>query len=161
LESCATMAKTWGFDLKDDKYKSTKTLVHFLVKAASKDGNLLLNVGPMPNGEIQPEFVNTLGEMGEWTSKYGETIYGTRGKIIPTQEWGVITAKGKELFVHILNPDGKDFIFIPDLDAKVLSAKAFDGGGNLKFKQQDEGLFIYTDGLPANSIDQIIRLTVK
>lgn len=161
LESCATMAKTWGFDLKDDKYKSTKTLVHFLVKAASKDGNLLLNVGPMPNGEIQPEFVNTLGEMGEWTSKYGETIYGTRGKIIPTQEWGVITAKGKELFVHILNPDGKDFIFIPNLKEKVVAAKAFDGGKKLKFKQQDEGLFINTDGLPENSIDQIIRLTIK
>ncbi len=161
LESCATMAKTWGFDLKDDKYKSTKTLVHFLVKAASKDGNLLLNVGPMPNGEIQPEFVNTLGEMGDWTSKYGETIYGARGKIIPTQEWGVITAKDKELFVHILNPDGKDFLFIPNLKEKVVAAKAFDGGEKLKFKQQDEGLFIYTDGLPANSIDQIIRLSVK
>lgn len=161
LESCATMAKFWGFGLNDKKFKSTKQIIDFLVKAAGKDGNLLLNVGPMPNGKIQPEFVNTLKEVGEWTSKYGETIYETRGKVIDSQAWGTITKKDNELFVHILHPDGKPYLFIPDLDMKVTSAKTFEGGKKLKFKQQDEGVFVYTEGLPENDFDQIIRLSVK
>jgi alpha-L-fucosidase len=161
LESCATMAKAWGFNLNDKSFKSTTDIIHFLVKAAGKDGNLLLNVGPMPNGKIQPEFVNTLKEVGEWTSKYGETVYGTRGKVLPAQEWGCITAKDKELFVHVLEPVSDTYLFIPNLEQKVVSAKTFEGETKLKFKQQDEGVFIYLDGLKENPVDQIITLTVK
>lgn len=73
------MNNSWGFNLKDQKYKSTRDLVHYLVKAAGHNANFLLNVGPMPNGQIQPEFQTTLKEIGQWMSKYGETIYGTRG----------------------------------------------------------------------------------
>jgi alpha-L-fucosidase len=161
LESCATMAKAWGFNLNDKSFKSTKDIIHFLVKAAGKDGNLLLNVGPMPNGKIQPEFVNTLKEVGEWTSKYGETVYGTRGKVLPAQEWGCITAKDKELFVHVLEPVSDTYLFIPNLEQKVVAAKTFEGETKLKFKQQNEGVFIYLDGLDENEVDQIITLTVK
>jgi alpha-L-fucosidase len=161
LESCATMAGPWGFSLNDKKFKSTKDIIHFLVKAAGKNGNLLLNVGPMPNGKIQPEFVETLKEVGEWTSKYGETIYGTSGNIVASQDWGTITANGKELFVHILNPNSKPYLFIPDMKRKVTSANTFEGNVKLNFKQQDEGVFIYTDGLKDNKIDQIIKLTIK
>jgi alpha-L-fucosidase len=161
LESCATMAGPWGFSLNDKKFKSTKDIIHFLVKAAGKNGNLLLNVGPMPNGKIQPEFVETLKEVGEWTSKYGETIYGTSGNIVASQDWGTITANGKELFVHILNPNSKSYLFIPDMKQKVTSANTFEGNVKLNFKQQDEGVFIYTDGLKDNKIDQIIKLTIK
>ena len=50
------MNGAWGFNLQDTQYKSTRDLVHLLVKAAGYDANLLLNVGPMPNGKIQPEF---------------------------------------------------------------------------------------------------------
>ncbi len=161
LESCATMAKSWGFDLNDKKFKSTKEIIHFLVKAAGKDGNFLLNVGPMPNGKIQPEFVETLKEVGEWTSKYGETVYGTRGNLYPSQDWGVITSKGKTLYVHVLEPTGNSYLFIPNFEPKVVSAQTFEGDVKLKFKQQAEGVFIYLDGLKENPVDQIIQLTIK
>jgi len=161
LESCATMAKSWGFNLNDKKFKSTKDIIHFLVKAAGKDGNLLLNVGPMPNGEIQPEFVATLKEVGEWTLKYGETVYGTRGKVIPTQEWGTITASEKELFVHILKAPDLPYIFIPELEGKISSAHSFEGKEKIKFKQVDEGVFLYHNTKSEENVDQIIRLTVK
>ena len=160
LESCATMAKTWGFDLNDKKYKTTKQLVHFLVKAAGKNGNLLLNVGPMPNGEIQPEFVTILGEMGEWTSKYGESIYGTRGNVIGSQKWGTMTKKGKILYVHVLNAPQEPYVFISELKAKVVSAKTFDGK-KVKFKQMKEGTFLYVDTDKMSAIDEIIKLTIK
>ncbi|WP_430933473.1 alpha-L-fucosidase [Saccharicrinis sp. 156] len=160
LESCATMAKFWGFGLNDKNFKSTKQIIHFLVKAAGKNGNLLLNVGPMPNGEIQPEFVETLKEIGEWTSKYGETIYGTRGKVTGAQEWGTITAKDKDLYVHILNPTYNDYIFIKNMDLKVLSAQTFDGQ-KIKFKQIKEGVFLYPGEIDEDALDTIIKLKVK
>lgn len=161
LESCATMAKSWGFNLNDKKFKSTKDIIHFLVKAAGKDGNLLLNVGPMPNGKIQPEFIETLKEVGEWTAKYGETIYGTRGKVIASQDWGTITTNGEEFFVHILKKPNLPYIFIPELEGKVTSAYSFDGDKKVKYKQIDEGVFIYFDTSSDDEIDQILRLKLK
>lgn len=161
LESCATMAKSWGFNLNDKKFKSTKDIIHFLVKAAGKDGNLLLNVGPMPNGKIQPEFVTTLKEVGEWTAKYGETVYGTSGKVIASQDWGTITAGADELFVHILKTPNLPYVFIPELEGKVVSASSFDGEEKIKYKQVDEGVFLYYDQEAEESFDQIIRLEIK
>ncbi|WP_276165991.1 alpha-L-fucosidase [Zobellia alginiliquefaciens] len=161
LESCATMAKTWGFDLNDKKYKTTKQLVHFLVKAAGKNGNLLLNVGPMPNGEIQPEFVTTLGEMGEWTTQYGESIYGTRGGLIKTQDWGTITQKEKTLYVHVLDVPSEPYIFIPELTKKVKSVSSFDGSEKIKFKQVKEGIFLYPKSLDEDSIDTIFKMEIR
>jgi alpha-L-fucosidase len=161
LESCATMAGHWGFGLNDKKFKSTKDIIHFLVKAAGKNGNLLLNVGPMPNGKIQPEFVETLKEVGEWTSKYGETIYGTTGNVIASQDWGTITSNNKELFVHILNTPNLPYIFIPELQGKITSAISFDGKEKIKYKQVEEGVFVYFNTDSKETIDQIIRLTIK
>ncbi|GAA3647119.1 alpha-L-fucosidase [Flavivirga jejuensis] len=161
LESCATMAKSWGFNLNDKKYKSTKQLIHFLVNAAGKNGNLLLNVGPMPNGEIQPEFVQTLKEVGAWTTKYGESVYGTRGNVIKTQKWGTITKKDKVLYVHILNPTKEPYIFIPELKEKITSATSFDGKTKIKFKQLKEGTFLYTKMDSNDTIDTVLKLKIK
>lgn len=161
LESCATMAKSWGFNLNDKKYKPTKQLIHFLVNAAGKNGNLLLNVGPMPNGEIQPEFVETLQEVGEWTSKYGESIYGTRGNVIKSQNWGTITKKDNILYVHILNSSQEPYIFIPELNEKIKAATSFDGNTKIKFKQMAQGVFLYPEENSNNSVDYIIKLKIK
>lgn len=95
LETCETMNDSWGFNITDKNYKSTKDLVHYIVNAASLNANFLLNVGPMPDGTIQPEFVSGLKELGEWMNKNGESIYGTRGGVLKAQEWGVVTAKAK------------------------------------------------------------------
>lgn len=161
LESCATMGGKWGYSIYDKKFKSTKQIIHFLVNAAGKNGNLLLNVGPMPNGKIQPEFVQTLKEVGDWTTKYGESIYDTRGNVIKSQKWGTITKKDKVLYVHILNPTQEPYIFIPDLKEKITSATTFDGKTKIKFKQLKEGTFLYLKTNSDNSIDNIIKLTTK
>ena len=68
----------WGYKITDQNYKSTKTLIHYLVKAAGKNANLLMNIGPQPDGELPAVAVQRLAEMGEWMKQYGETIYGTR-----------------------------------------------------------------------------------
>jgi alpha-L-fucosidase len=106
FEMCETMNGSWGFNLQDTKHKSTKELVHLLVKAAGYDANLLLNVGPQPNGKIQPEHETRLREMGAFLARNGEAIYGTRGGPIPPRNWGVTTRKGDTVYVHVLDwPD--------------------------------------------------------
>jgi alpha-L-fucosidase len=106
LETCETMNNSWGYNQKDKKFKSTRQLLHYLIKAAGMNANFLLNVGPMPNGKIQPEFVQRLHEIGKWLEQNGESIYATRGGPVPPQPWGVTTHSkdGKRIYVHVLDP---------------------------------------------------------
>lgn len=162
LETCETMNGSWGFNITDNNYKSVKNVLHLLIKAAGYNANLLLNVGPMPDGVIQPEFTDTLKKAGLWLQKNGAAIYGTRGNILPPKEWGTVTTKDNLAFVHILNkPRDQSYIFIPGLTKKVTGASLFSDKSKVKFKQQPEGVFIYLDGLLFDEIDTIIQLELK
>lgn len=141
LETCETMNKSWGFAINDDKYKSTKELIHYLVKAAGNNANLLLNVGPMPNGKIQPEFVDTLQKVGSWMEKYGETIYGTRGGPITPKSWGVTTQKEGKIFIHLLTPEEKSLL-LTGITKKIKNIGVFGTTDKLKFKQDGFGVTI-------------------
>lgn len=103
LESCVTMNNSWGFNLTDTSYKTPKQLIDLLVRASGYGANLLLNIGPMPNGKIQPEFLERMAYMGNWIKTYGESIYGTTGGYIKPQNWGCTTQKGDTIFVHVLD----------------------------------------------------------
>jgi alpha-L-fucosidase len=105
LETCATINNSWGFNITDTTYKTPGQIVGLLVKSAGNGGNLLLNIGPMPNGEIQPEFIDRLHWMGRWLAKYGESVYHTQGGYFRPQNWGCLTRRGKMLYVHVLKPD--------------------------------------------------------
>lgn len=105
LETCETISNSWGYNLSDTYYKSNKELVHMLVKAASLGSNLLLNIGPMPSGKIQPEFQDRLTGLGDWLKIYGESIYGTKAGFIKPQTWGSITQSDNKIYIHIV--DGK------------------------------------------------------
>lgn len=161
LETCETMNNSWGFNITDNNYKSVKDLVHYIVGAAGRNANFLLNIGPMPDGSIQPEFTDTLKAIGQWLNQYGPTVYGTRGNVIAPQDWGLITAKNKTLYVHVLNRPAGNYIFIPGLSQKIVSATLFDGNQKVNFKQQPEGVFVYLNNLPANDMDLVISLTTK
>jgi alpha-L-fucosidase len=158
LETCETMNNSWGYNITDVSYKSVRTLVHYIVNAAAHSANFLLNVGPMPSGKIQMEFQDTLRAMGKWMKLYGETVYGTRGNIIPQQEWGVVTVKDKLIYAHLLKRTGSNYIFIPGVQQKITSAVLLNDKRTLKFKQQPEGVFIYTDGITWDDIDTIVQL---
>ncbi|MET0392542.1 MAG: alpha-L-fucosidase [Chitinophagaceae bacterium] len=161
LETCETINYSWGYNINDKGYKSVATLIQYLVKAAGHDANFLLNVGPQPDGNIQPEFIDTLQQIGQWLQKNGETIYGTRGNIIPAQDWGTVTASGKKLFVHLLKTPAGDFLFLPGITQKIAAVKGYASGQPLKWKQQPEGLFIYLDGAAWNGPDEILQADLK
>jgi alpha-L-fucosidase len=155
LEMSETMNNSWGFNISDSKYKSTRDLIHFLVRAAGNNANFLLNVGPMPNGEIQPEFVDRLREIGTWMSKYGASIYETRGGPIPPAAWGVTTQKGNEVFVHILDWSGPS-LSLPALGKKVKSAKLLDGGTPVEFREDTYGLQLKLQSNNSNEVDRVV-----
>ncbi|MES2063965.1 MAG: alpha-L-fucosidase [Bacteroidota bacterium] len=161
LETCETINGSWGFNINDRNFKSSKQIIHYLVNDAGRNANFLLNIGPMPNGKIQSEFTDTLAIVGAWVQKNGESIYGTRGSYVPPQPWGVITTKAKTMYVHITSPQGEGYIFIPKVKEKVSKAVLLSNGNAVKFKQQPEGVFIYTDGLTADPVDTIIKLSVN
>lgn len=160
LETCETMNKSWGFNIKDNNYKSVPQLIHYLVNAAGRNANFLLNVGPQPNGVIQQEFQDTLKEVGKWMEKYGESIYGTRGNIMPAKDWGVVTAKDKILYVHLLDPSQAN-ISLQDIKSKIKSCVLMGTNEKVKFKQSKSDVTLYLEDIPKNNIDTIIQLTLK
>ncbi len=133
LETCDTINGSWGYDKDDDHYKSHKELIGYLVRAAGNNANLLLNVGPTPQGTIQPAFQKRLRGMGRWMDRYGETIYGTRVGPIPEQPWGASTQKAWEVYVHVLDAEAPEVLELPGTgDLVVTSARRFDSGAEVK-----------------------------
>jgi alpha-L-fucosidase len=100
-ETCMTMNDTWGYKSYDDKWKSTEELIRTLVDVASKGGNFLLNVGPMPEGLIPDASVERLKEMGTWMAVNGESIHGTAASPFGRPDWGRCTAKSGKLYLHV------------------------------------------------------------
>lgn len=160
LETCETMNNSWGFNITDTNYKSVPKLIHYMVNAAGYNANFLLNIGPMPNGVIQPEFTDTLKSIGQWLKTNGATIYGTHGNLIPHQDWGTVTMKNKTVYVHVLKQLTNKSLFIPGITQKVSGATLFSDKRKIRFEQQANGVTIYLDNIPQDKIDTIVQLEI-
>ncbi|MEK6702220.1 MAG: alpha-L-fucosidase, partial [Planctomycetota bacterium] len=113
-ETCMTMNGNWGYNAADRAFKTSEDLIKKLCDIASKGGNFLLNVGPTAEGEIPPDSVRRLHEMGEWMRVNGDSIYGTVRSPLPAPPaWGRVTMKkttsGALLYLMVFDPpkDGK------------------------------------------------------
>jgi alpha-L-fucosidase len=160
LETCETINKTWGFNLLDKDIKSSKEIIHYLVKASGYNSNLLLNVGPMPNGKIQEEFVDTLAVVGKWLKKNGETIYGTRGGPLKPYDWGVTTQKGNKVYVHILNWSDQEF-FLPKLGKKIAAIKLYNTKEKIDFIESKYGTVLKLPKQRQDQIDLILEVELS
>ena len=160
LETCETMNGAWGFNLTDRRYKSTRDLVRYIVRAAGANANFLMNVGPMANGKIQPEFVTRMQEVGAWMTKNGESIHGTRGGPIAPHAWGATTRKGNRVYVHVLDwPD--EALLLPPLPSAVRSARLLNGGRPVDFKTGDFGVVLNVPHAAVDPIDTIVVLELE
>jgi alpha-L-fucosidase len=157
-ETCETINNSWGFNLQDNKHKSTKELIQYLVKAAGYDANFLLNVGPMPNGQLQPEHIERLHAIGAWLQENGKTIYNTRGGPLSARDWGVTTQSQNTVYVHILDWQDEALV-IPSWGKKVKSAFLFKDKTPLKFQQNEFGITIIVPKAKSNDIDTIVEIT--
>jgi alpha-L-fucosidase len=152
------MNDSWGFNITDDHYKSVKECITLLVRAAGFGGNLLLNIGPLPNGRIQPQFSERLLAMGEWLKTYGPTIYGTQGGYVRPQAWGAMTQKGKQIFVHVLAPPS-DTLSIP-MPYQVRHVKLFPTG-EVNYAVQDGRLILQTGALDPKALDDVVEVDIE
>jgi alpha-L-fucosidase len=154
-ELCTTIAGAWGYQ-PNMQPKPLKHYIDLLAGAAGRDGNLLLNVGPRPDGQIDPAQAARLREIGAWLGKYGESIYETRGGPFLPADYGASTHCDKTIYVHILKWEG-DKIVLPAIPAKVLGASALTGG-KAEVVQTDKGIEISLPPEARSDIDTIIAL---
>ena len=155
LETCETVNGAWGFNLTDRRFKSSKELVHYLIRAAGMNANLLLNVGPMANGKIQPELTQRLRDIGGWLKQNGEAIYGTRGGPIPPRSWGATTTKGSTIYVHVFDWE-EPWLALPALvpaGQKVRRVRALKTGGAVEHRELPGPAGGLTVALPAAARD--------
>jgi alpha-L-fucosidase len=163
LETCLTVNDSWGYNAQDKKFKSPEQLIHYLLGAAGRGANLLLNVGPRPDGTIGAEFAERLLEVGRWLKPNGETVYGTRRGPVPPQRWGVSTREAKpgyldRIYLHVLKP-GPPI----QLPAKLLAndARLLGKPEQLPTIQSDRVFTIPLRAEDRTPIDTIIVLTPK
>lgn len=160
LEVCETINGSWGFNLQDRKHKSDKELIHYLIKAAGYGSNMLLNVGPMPNGKIQPKHETSLKAIGKWLALNAESIYGTqRGPIAPTDDF-VSTQKGKTVYLHILNPK-LNIIHMGLVPVKIKNIRSLNSQYSIPFRNDKFGLVIDVSRLTKDEIDTVIQIELK
>jgi alpha-L-fucosidase len=160
LETAETMNNAWGFNLTDERYKGTGDLIRYLVRAAGSNANFLLNVGPMPSGEIQPEFVQRLTEVGKWMKQYGDSIYGTRGGPVATGPWGVTTLRGSTVYVHVLDWN-QPVLALAGMPRAVHSARLLRDGSSVEFSAVKGGLVLKIPDPRPEEVDRVIVLELE
>jgi alpha-L-fucosidase len=155
-ESNMTIGTQWAWK-PNDPVKSLKECIDLLVGNVGCDGNFMLNVGPMPSGEIEPSQVQRLREIGQWMKQYGESIYGTRGGPFKPDIWGVSTCKDERIFVHVLRWQDDGPLQLPAVAKKILAGRLL-GGGDVEVKQADTGITIAVPPAARQELDTVIEL---
>jgi alpha-L-fucosidase len=161
-ERCYTISRGgWGWK-PNAKVHSLDSLLTKLVKVVCMDGNLLLNVGPNAAGEIEPEQVKRLKEMGAWLKINGESIYGTRGGPIDyNANWGGSTKKNNFIYLHVTNWPENGNLEIPYSGKKIIKAHFLASGDKVRFSQNSNSIAVTKPKSGADEIDTVIKLQMK
>ncbi len=158
-EVCMTMNfNGWGYNHFETEFRNAPQLIRQLIEIASKGGNLLLNIGPRPDGTIQPEFVERLKQIGAWLRVNGEAIYGCQPSIFEKLPFfGRCTVKDNRLFIHIMGWPREKVIALPGLKNKVKSVYCLASREKLNFSQKGKDLIIR---LPDEAPDPVATVVV-
>jgi alpha-L-fucosidase len=157
-ESCITICRQWAWK-PDDIMKSREECLSTLVKTVGGDGNLLLNVGPMPDGRIEERQAERLREMGVWLDQFGESIYDTRGGPIPPQKWGVSTHKDDKIYLHILNPSKQ--IVLRDFSEDIKNIHSMKGDQDIPFTHNNDTVFINLPEIEPDQFNDVLIMELK
>jgi alpha-L-fucosidase len=136
-ETCMTINHTWAYNKNDRNFKSARELIRTLVEVASRGGNFLLNVGPEPDGTIQPEFTERLQAIGRWMDRNGESIYATTYGPIQGLPSLRTMARDKDVFVHVFDWPGTLLELSAEGLPRFRSASLLASGDSLRFRQED------------------------
>ncbi|MBZ4191441.1 alpha-L-fucosidase [Niabella beijingensis] len=155
-ESCFTICNQWAWK-PNDKMKSLKECLTILSKAVGGNGNLLLNVGPMPDGRIEARQVKRLQEIGDWLKINGEAVYGTLGgPYEPTGAYAT-TRKNKTIYVHVLNTDTASIVLrkIPGIKIKTAHTLA---GEKVNLAQNGDSIEIHKPAPEKSGLPYVVAL---
>jgi len=144
-EACYTMNwNGWGYNRTETEFHSSSQLIRQLIEIVSKGGNLLLTVGPQPDGRIPTDFVARLKRMGEWLKTNGEAIYGTTASVFERLPFfGRCTVKGDKLYIHVMGWPADGEIRLPGLKTDVKKAYLLTGPGRpLTFRRERKDVLI-------------------
>ncbi len=155
-ETCMTIGEQWAWK-PDDKLKSSKECIHTLLQTVGGDGNLLFNVGPMPDGRIEERQVDILAGMGQWLSVNGEAVYGTRGGPYLPGDAMVSTHKGNKIYLHLLKSPGRKLKLPMDKGVSVKSAYFLQDNTALEVQAGDDGITVL---LPKKLPDETATVVV-
>ncbi len=155
-ETCMTIGDQWAWK-PNENLKSKKECIHTLLHTIGGDGNLLFNVGPMPDGRIEPQQIERLKEMGEWISLNQEAVYGTRGgPYLPTKRM-VSTHKDKQIYLHLLKYPGKQLTLPLEANIRIRNATFLVDGTPIKLKRKVDS---FTLSLPGSLPDKTATVIV-
>lgn len=168
-ETCLTLNDGWGYTENDHNWKSPELIVQTLVNCVSKNGNLLLNVGPDARGKIPQESIDILAQVGKWMDINGESIYGCGPANLQKPDWGRYTQKGNKIYAHWMNPNlGK--LNTKGIDGdKVKNIYLLKSGAELSFQKswwgnnEQGNLFITVCSSPQKPVefDTVVRIVLK
>ncbi len=132
-ETCMTINESWGYNPADTHFKSARQLIHTLCEVAGMGGNLLLNVSPMGDGQIQPELLERLAVVETWMAANFESIIGTQPGLEPWQFYGTSTRQGDRIYLHLLMKP-YDTISVRGMPIKrVKSVRVLADGNELQY----------------------------
>jgi alpha-L-fucosidase len=143
-EACMTINNSWAYKPKDRNFKSTDTLIRSLIEIISRGGNLLLDVGPQPDGQIQPEFVERLNAIGEWTTLNSSAIYGSTYGPIQNQDAYRTTARGASVFVFVMDPSATE-VTVSSINRPVHQVRLVATGKPINFHSNGNGIRVPVD----------------
>lgn len=159
-ESCITLGTQWAWK-PNDRIKSLKECLRLLIGCAGGDGNLLLNVGPTPEGEIEERQAQRLKEIGAWLAKYGESVYGTRGGPFMPGDWGASTHRDNYIYLHIFKWDKeKDGLEFPPIEKKILKSMVLTGG-KVEVRQNEKGILLKVPPEYRSELVTVVKLVVE
>jgi alpha-L-fucosidase len=159
-EACMTFNGSWGYMPISPDWRSTREVITLLNSAASGGGNLLLNIGPAPDGSVPAEADERLKAVGHWIEPNQEAIYGavdrTQGRFewLPTGGW---TLKGNTAYFWCSRWPGED-LAIGGLETRLVKASLLATGQPLSFEQTENRLVLH--GLPVLQPDRIAGITL-
>jgi alpha-L-fucosidase len=160
-EACVTINRDgWGYNKYETEFKTTRDLIRMLIEIASKGGNLLLNVGPAPDGRIQDEFVTRLNAMGRWMKVNGEAIYGTTASPFARLPFhGRATTKGSTLFLHVFEWPADGRLRVPGLKNLVHSAYLLANPSTLLTTRRDgDDVIVSVPAEPPDETASVVAL---
>lgn len=171
-EACITLNNNWGYAAQDHHYKTAKMIIHMLVECVSKNGNLLLNVGPDAKGRIPRESQKILEEVGEWMQENAPGIYRCGLSEFDKPEWGRYTQNGRKLYAHILE-EQTGAVCLPGLAGKIEKLRLLRDGSELllsdywNLKEYQENAFFFLNAKTSDSYplpdekDTVVEITLK